>query len=200
MKKKKKLQNQQIILNQDTSIKFYNNFLTFCSLNSFRLKYYYFYLKYGSIFGRLNSLVANNFYTNFYLMRIIVSNQLNLQFFYFYESFLLQKFVDAKNLYLDNAGYVKYFSKLNALKANVHGKGSFFNYYKISVDSTKELGQASSLVRYSHDYGIMTQESEISLNFIHFLFLNRFLFFIFMLNTLNIYRLTTLLTLYKINN
>jgi hypothetical protein len=141
--------------------------------------------------------MLNNFYTNFCLIKLISSNYVNLQFFYAYESFLLQKFVDSKNLYLDNLNYVKYLSRLNNLNNNAYIDSKFFFNYKISIDLNRDAGQGSGLVKYNAAYGVILSDLDVTLRLEHLLFLKNFLFFIFMLNALNLYKLSSILAIYN---
>lgn len=124
MKKKKKYQNQQIILNQDISIKYYINYLVFFVMNSFRVKYYYKYANYLIFFKIFKFFSLNMFMNNLVYNKLIRNVFVNLKFFRFYSSLLLNKFNNNKNFFLDkNNSY--YYNKNNNLKI----KNSFlYNY------------------------------------------------------------------------
>ncbi len=200
MKKRRKLQNQQIILNQDTHIKFYNNFLTFSSLNSFRLKYYYFYLKYNYLFCSYSSMLFNSFYANFFLIKLISANVLYLNFFNSYGSSLLQKFVESKNSSIDYLNYIKLSSKIRLVKNSFLNK-NFIYSYNTYIDTSKEVSQSSSSVLYSTSLNCLYNNKFISANLYcsYFKDLSDFLFYLNFINFINLYKVATTLSLYIIH-
>ncbi len=201
MKRRKKLQNQQIILNQDIHIKFYANFLTFCSLNSFRLKYYYHYLKYADFFRGFNYMLLNSFYINFFLIKLVSSSLNSFSFFSSYESNLLQKFVDSKNSYVDNLSFLKTPRSLAYLNSSFLNKDFIYNY-KFYLDISKDASQLPSTILYDRALNCIVpgEVQQLKLQKVHYTLLKNFIFYIFMLNYLNIYKMCVFLNIYKIHN
>lgn len=201
MKRRKKLQNQQIILNQDIHIKFYSNFLTFCSLNSFRLKYYYHYLKYVSFFRGFNYMLLNNFYINFFLVKLISSSLNYFSFFNSYESNLLQKFVESKNSYLESLLFLRMPRSLSCLNSTFLRK-DFMYTYRLYLDASKDVPQASVNIIYDRALNCIVSSDIQFIKFqkMHYKLLQNFLFYLFIINCLNIYKLNILLAICRINN
>lgn len=194
MKKRRKLQNQQIILNQDISIKLYSNFLTFVVLNSFRLKYYYMYLKYVSLFKGYSWLLMNSFTWNFFLVKILSNNVLNLNFLNFYGSNLLHKFTESKNLYNDYLNYVQ-IASLSKYKSKLSNY-SFLNNYQISVNINKDTLN-NDLGTYSIDYRKIGNNLRIEDYNTYYFTLRNFLFYLFIVQYINIYKFLILLNFVK---
>lgn len=201
MKRKKKLQNQQIILSQDIHIKFYANFLTFCSLNSFRLKYYYHYLKYANFFRGFNYTLLNSFYINFFLIKLVSSSLSYFSFFSSYESNLLQKFVDSKNSYVDSLSFLKIPRSLAYLNSSFLNKDFIYNY-KFYLDVSKEASQSTIAVTYDRALNciVPVDVQQLKLQKMHYILLKNFLLYISMLKYLDLYKLSILLNVCKIHN
>jgi hypothetical protein len=128
-------------------------------------------------------------------MRVVSSTYVNLQFFYFYESFLLQKFVDAKNMHLDSINSIRYLASANSL-----GSKNFFSNYRVFMDLSKESNLAVSSVMFNPVTGELLHGDKNILGNDHYYCLKQFLFFIAIANFLNLYKLFSALsicTIYK---
>lgn len=188
MKRKKKYQNQQIFLNQDIYIKFFNNFLTFSALNSFRLKYYYSYMKFIFIFYSYSNYLLYNFWINFYLLKIITNNSINLNFFRSYGSSLLQKFLESRNSFADSLDNVV-FSNLS--------KGGLLSNRQITYFNKDVLVNNTS-VHYFWQYNLVAP-LEYFIKSKYYNNLEYLLFYAYINKLLYLYKIFIVLSLYIIN-
>jgi len=192
MKKKRKYQDQQIILNQDIPIKYYSNYLIFFVINSFRIKYYYKYANCLIFFKMFKFMIRNFFNSNLIYNRLFSNFSINIKFFKFYNSLLLYKFAINKNFFLDKTN-VYHYTKFNSLKSNFFFNNYNFLYSNNNLDTSVDFfGDLKYLFKNNIFYENLLFQLYFSLDLFKILNYNQLLqlyklYILFILNNIYIY-------------